>query len=159
MEWSAQPQGRRCLDGLTGFEVCLYDPEAYGSVWVVSVLPCLATAANHLRYLLLEDWAAIDNLNLLTGLTSLTCLRFKYDGPRHVEVVTPFVALSNLRELSIGRYLKRFPGLSAEQADALKAAVTGGQLSHIAKLRIRRHDGGWSSMQEVFVQVPERMGL
>jgi hypothetical protein len=59
---------------------------------------------------------------MLTRLTQLTSLSFRYAGPADADVVTtPLAALPNLRQLTVA-------GLSESQADAVRAAVAAEKL-------------------------------
>jgi hypothetical protein len=63
----------------------------------------------------------VKDLALLTRLTQLTTLSFKYAGPADADVVTPLAALPNLQQLTVA-------GLSKRQSDASWAAAAAGQL-------------------------------
>jgi hypothetical protein len=87
-----------------------------------AALTSLAEAAGQLRHLTFSSGTAgVKELALLTGLTELTSLHFTYSGAADADVVTPLAALSNLQQLTVA-------GLSAVQEEAMRVAVSAGQL-------------------------------
>ena len=114
--WCGGDQGMKCLGRLTGLEFELDELEGESAN-----PPCLAAAATELRHLALAgDDAVVTDLSLLSGLTQVTSLCFKYTGPPDADVVMPLAALPNLQQLTV-------TGFSAVQADAVReAAVASG---------------------------------
>jgi hypothetical protein len=123
--WSAGRQGKNCLGALTSMHWCICNVFNLSSEYTTSraALACLAEAAGQLKHLALtgDGTASVEDLELLTGLTQLTSLSFKYAGAADADVVTPLAKLSNLQQLTVG-------GLSKGQADAVRVAAAAGQL-------------------------------
>jgi hypothetical protein len=120
--WSAGQQGKQCLGRLTSL-TCFKEYQA--------LLPCLTGAATNLKHLeLAGDFIGTQALNLLSSLTQLTSLWFRYDGAADADVVTSLAALPSLQHLTVA-------SLYEAQADAVSSAASGdGPLSCLKKLEM-----------------------
>jgi hypothetical protein len=71
----------------------------------------------------------VNELALLSGLTQLTSLQFKYAGAVDADMVTPLAALPSLQQLGVA-------GLFQGQVDALKAAANAGELPCLKEVNV-----------------------